>query len=527
MNKVTILFGEKVTNLDASDGDLLGDVIASVDLPVEQPCAGRGTCGRCKVMVEKGASGPDEIELEYLTESELSVGTRLACRATISGETQIVLSPIEVYSNKVFKASSRHKREKDVPLGLAIDLGSTTVAAYLTLLDNGEVVAGGASLNQQRVYGADVISRLSAAMQSEEHRDRLGRLAIASIYQAIDSLKLSKNILKRIQTVSIVGNVAMHHLLVDLPVKTIGVMPFQPFSKKSIRNQKGLLDGVFGEHVEVRIPPLIGGFVGSDSLACLAYFGFYESQEPILAVDLGTNGEVMLTNGDEIVTASTAAGPAFEGVDISCGMRALDGVIVDAELKGDHFEFETIGDEPPIGLTGSGLMKVVNELVRAGIVDHSGRLLDNEKNLLGPIDRINNINRIYLTPEKNIWLTQKDIRELQKAKGAIRAAIEILLRELKMDASELKRVILTGSFGGQLDIDSVIKLGMIPNVSPDIVENTPNGAGMGAAMFLNEVGFLLGEKLAEKAVQVDLDQSADFHREFVEALQFRKEGLLT
>lgn len=520
MSKVKILFGEKSTLVDANDGDLLGDVIASVDLPVEQPCAGRGTCGRCKVMVEKGATDPDAIEQEYLTHSELSVGTRLACRAKISGDTQIVLSPIEVYSNKIFRAGSRHKREKDVPLGLAIDLGSTTVAAYLTMLDNGEVVAGGAGLNQQRVYGADVISRLSAAMQSEEHRDRLHRLAIASIYQAIDSLKLSKSILQRIQRVSIVGNVAMHHLLVGHPVDTIAVMPFQPYSTKSIWNQKGLLDGIFGTDVEVMIPPVIGGFVGSDALACLAYFEFDRAEAPILAIDLGTNGEVLLTDGEKILSASTAAGPAFEGVDISCGMRAVDGAIVDAKLNGEHFEFETIGDEPPLGLTGSGLMKVVNELLLAGVIEKSGRITDNSKRFANSIERVNKIKRIVLTPEKNVWLTQKDVRELQKAKGAIRAAIEILMTELNIQAGDLKKVILTGSFGGQLDVASVIALGMIPNVNPDIVENTPNGAGMGAAIFLTKEGFVLGEKLANNTVQVDLDQSAEFQEVFVNSLHF-------
>lgn len=520
MNLVKVFFDEKLTELEAKEGDLLGDVITSADLPVEQPCAGRGTCGRCKVMVEKGATKPDEIEQQYLTSSELSVGTRLACRARISGETRIVLSPIEVYSNKVFKASSRHKREKEVPLGLAIDLGSTTVAAYLSLLDNGEVVAGGAALNQQRVYGADVISRLSAAKQSEDHRDRLHRLAIASIYQAIDSLKISKKVLERIEKVSIVGNVAMHHLLLKLPIETISVMPFQPFSNESIWHQQGLLDGIFDKNVKVMIPPLIGGFVGSDSLACLAFFDFDRTKVPMLAIDLGTNGEVMLTDGKTILTTSTAAGPAFEGVDISCGMRATDGAIIDAKLIGDQFHFETIGDEAPLGLTGSGLVKVVNELVRAGVVENSGRITDNPHKLENFIARINKGKRIYLTPEKNIWLSQKDIRELQKAKGAIRAAIEILMKQLALATDDLKKVILTGSFGGQLDVASVITLGMIPKVSAEIVENAPNGAGMGASLFLSKEEFIRGEKLARESEQVELNQSSDFHAAFIDALHF-------
>ena len=518
MSTLKVIVGEKTTVIDAKNDTLLGDVIASADLPVEQPCAGRGTCGRCKVLVEKGASAPDEMEQTYLSESELAIGTRLACRAKVSGDTQVILSSIEVHSNKVLKAGSRHRKDKDIPLGLAIDLGSTTVAAYLTMLDNGEVVVGGAALNQQRVYGADVISRLAAALQSDEHRERLQRLVLSSIYQAIDSLSLSKSLLARIERVSIVGNVAMHHLLVGLPIETVAVMPFQPFSKESIPNKKGLLDGLFNDDVQIMIPPVIGGFVGSDALACLAYFNFDKTKNPTLAIDLGTNGEVLLTDGNRIVTASTAAGPAFEGVDISCGMRAVDGAIVDANFQDGRFAFETIGNEPPRGLTGSGLIKVVNELLRAGVIEPSGRF--SKTNAFFDLEHVAGTKRIYLTKDRAVWLTQKDIRELQKAKGAIRAAVEILLEKLGLAPTDLKRVILTGSFGGQLDISSTLALGMLPSISPERVENIPNGAGFGAAQFLSDSGFARAEKLSKSAEQIDLDQAAEFHEIFVESLHF-------
>ena len=518
MSTVKVFIGEKTTLIDAKDGDLLGDVIASADLPVEQPCAGRGTCGRCKLLVEQGANAPDEIEQTYLSASELSIGTRLACRAKVSGDTQVVLSSIEVHSNKVFKSGSRHKKEKNIPLGLAIDFGSTTVAAYLTMLDNGEVVVGGAALNQQRVYGADVISRLAAALQSSEHQERLQRLGLSSIYQAIDSLKLSKSILTRVKRVSIVCNVAMHHLLLGLPVDTIAVMPFQPYSVAGVRNKKGFLSGIFGDDVQISFPPVIGGFVGSDALACLAYFNFANAIGPTLAIDLGTNGEVLLTDGNRIATASTAAGPAFEGVDISCGMRAVDGAIVDAHFQDGRFTFETIGNEPPRGLTASGLMKVVNELLQAGVIEPSGRF--SKTNPFFDLEHTAGTKRIYLTEDRAVWLTQKDVRELQKAKGAIRAAVEILLEKLGLAPTDLKQVILTGSFGGQLNIDSVLALGMLPSISRKRIENIPNGAGFGAAQFLSDEGLELGEQLAKFAEQIDLDQAAEFREVFVESLQF-------
>ena len=162
-------------------------------LPLEQPCAGRGTCGKCKVLVEQGAAPPDEIERKHLTAGELAVNNRLACRARIEGDVKVMLAPIVVYSNKIFRSSSRYKYS-DVPLGIAVDLGSTTVAAFLTMLDNGEVCAGGAGLNQQTVFGADVISRFSAVLVEPENAGRLQRLALASINQAVDSLRLAPRI---------------------------------------------------------------------------------------------------------------------------------------------------------------------------------------------------------------------------------------------------------------------------------------------------------------------------------------------
>jgi len=519
MSQVIIIYGEEKKIIEAEEGEILGDVIASLDLPIEQPCGGLGTCGRCKVLVEAGGNAPDEIEKMHLTAGELAVGTRLACRAKIDGDMQVVLSPIVVYSNKVFKASNRHKHDRNVPLGLAIDLGSTTVAAYLTMLDNGEVVAGGASLNQQRVYGADVISRLFAAMQEQAQGQRLRRLALSSINQAINSLKLSSKLMDRIQRVSIVGNVAMHHLLAELPIDTLCVMPFQPYSLEANKNAHGLLAGVVNDDVQVMLPPVIGGFVGSDALACLAYFDFDRSEMPMLAVDLGTNGEVLVTNGQEIMVASTAAGPAFEGVNISCGMRAVDGAIVDARLEDGKFIFETIGDEPPLGLTGSGLIKIVSELVNVGVIEESGRIATETDIMTVMIDRSFSPPRIFLTPEKDIWLNQKDIRELQKAKGAISAAIHILLDSLSLKNEDLQKVILTGSFGAQLDIESVIRLGIIPDISPDVVATIPNGAGMGAAIFLSDEGFARGVRIATSAKQIDLDRDANFHSLFIDALK--------
>jgi uncharacterized 2Fe-2S/4Fe-4S cluster protein (DUF4445 family) len=280
------------------------------------------------------------------------------------------------------------------------------------------------------------------------------------------------------------------------------------------------MGGIFRDGVCVSLPPLIGGFVGSDALACLLYFGFDHPEGPMAAIDLGTNGEVMVTDGRRIVTASTAAGPAFEGVNISCGTRAVDGAIVSVGVEGEGLTLKTIADEPPVGLTGSGLISAVYALRQADVVEVNGRIATQPAILAGKmsVDR-HGSRRIPLVEDQDLWITQWDIRELQKAKAAIRAAIDVLLSQLGLAPQDLQRVILTGSFGGQVDIDAVMELGMIPPVRREVVETVPNGAGLGAAMMLSDEGFELGERLASYAEQIDLDQDANFYPLYIGAMR--------
>lgn len=525
MPQITVIYGEKQQTVNIEPDTLVGEAVAATGLPLEQPCAGRGTCGKCKVLLESGAAPPDEIELDNLTPGELAVGNRLACRARLVADTEVTLSPIVVYSNKVFRAGNRHRRDKDVPLGLAIDLGSTTVAAFLTMLDNGEVVAGGAGLNQQSVYGADLISRLAAARTNPTHAERLHKLTLASINQAVDSLKLSSRLLQRVERVTIVCNPAMHHFLAQLSVDTLAVMPFQPAQLETIRQANGLLGGIFQPDVQVTLPPLVGGFVGSDALACLAYFDFDQPPGPIAAVDLGTNGEVLVTDGDRILTASTAAGPAFEGVNISCGSRAVDGAIVAVQLTGDDFAFETIADAEPVGVTGSGLLSLVHQLVQAGVIEPTGLISPQPPRMAERVKtHPKGARYITLTPDEQLALKQWDIRELQKAKGAIRAAIDLLLQQLNLQPSDLTRMILTGSFGGQLDLDAVLGLGLIPPVRPEVVHMVANGAGFGAALFLSDEGLARGEQLATQAEQLDLEKLPAFGDQYVTMMGLTPQG---
>jgi uncharacterized 2Fe-2S/4Fe-4S cluster protein (DUF4445 family) len=268
------------------------------------------------------------------------------------------------------------------------------------------------------------------------------------------------------------------------------------------------LDGIFPASARISLPPLIGGFVGSDALACLAHFDFDAATRPTLAVDLGTNGEIMLTDGQRILTTSTAAGPAFEGVNISCGSRAVEGAVIRVEQSGPGFLLETIGGAEAIGLTGTGLLSAIRTLREAGALETNGRLRGDHPLVK---DR-----RVQLSDR--IALTQWDVRDLQKAKGAIRAAIDILLETLSLSAADLDRVILTGSFGGQVDPRDALELGMLPPVRPEIVESIANGAGLGAASFLSDAGFARAEAIARRAEHLNLDASHAFIERFAAAL---------
>ena len=528
---VTVNYGAKSRTVNVAPGTGLGETIAATELPLEQPCAGRGTCGKCRVLVEQGPAGSDaqlspldEVEQRLLSPAEQTAGYRLACRASVLADVSIVLAPVIVYSNKMFRASDRF-RNTDEPLGLAVDLGSTTVAAFLVNLTTGEVCRGAAALNQQTTYGADVISRLAASRRDPVARERLSNLALASIVQAVDALRLPRRALARIQQATIVGNTAMHHLLLRLSVDTLAELPFQPIESRALRSLDGNLLSAFPGELTLDLPPVIGGFVGSDALACLAYFDYPDGtparrSAPKMAIDLGTNGEIMVTDGHRVLVTSTAAGPAFEGVNISCGSRAVDGAIVRVRVGEDgELDWHTIGDEPPVGLTGSGLLTLIAELRRVGVIQESGRFDPSRPQFAHRFDRNSaGVLRFLLAGADQVaeggnplYLTQKDIRELQKSKGAVRAASEILIKQLGLSPADLESVALTGSFGGQVDIDAVLRIGMIPPVRREVIETVANGAGLGAAIFLTEDGFALAERLAAHAWQVELDQDAEFN----------------
>jgi len=492
MATIKIIASGKKAHASAKKGTLAADIVLDAGFFIERPCAGKGSCGKCKVIAKGWLNKPNLKEQNAISKKEFSRGYRLACQARVMGDAEIVLPREAVVTDKIFSGDYPVGKLSG-PFGIAIDLGTTTVAAFLCTLSDGIIHKGNAVLNRQAVFGAEVISRMGSALGSKS--GELKKLARASIEDAASGLGLNEKQVKEIERALVVGNSAMHHLLLGLPVHSLARLPFQPAEKNAPAGRIKLL----GREVELWIPPLIGGFVGSDTLGCLIYLGFATKDKPMAAVDLGTNGEVMVSNGSEIVVASTAAGPAFEGVNIECGMRAGKGAIISAwKNRRGGLEFEVIGGGNPGGIAGSGLLSLVNLLRKQDGIDESGRLKRG---------RVELSDRVYLS--------QADIREVQKAKAAIRAAFDILLERAGLKADDLSELVLTGSFGARINVDDALELGMVPRVRKDRIKVFANAAGMGAGMMLSKESFAFAAALAPTVRHIELYADKEFMNKFL------------
>ena len=496
--KIIIKAENKTFEFSADKGTLISELLQSAGFFMEHPCAGRGTCGKCRVRAKGKLSKPTKAELKLLSQKNLKAGFRLSCQTKILGDAEIAIVSRTVFTDKIFEGAYP-LRELKGPFGIAIDLGTTTVAAFLVTLKDGLIHKGNAVLNQQSALGAEVISRMESSHQSKSKE--LKKLAEASIQEAVSGLGLEESQYQDVKRAIVVGNSAMHHLFLGFPVESLMKLPFQPVEREA----RKVYIRILNQEIETWVPPLIGGFVGSDALACLIYLGFATRRKRIAAIDLGTNGEVMVTDGNKIVVASTAAGPAFEGVNIECGMRASKGAICSVSIAeksqtgvSASLELEVIGGGKPKGIAGSGLLSLVNFFRKEGKIDSTGRLESG---------------RIFLT--ETVYLSQSDVREVQKAKSAVRAAFEVLLERLNLKDEDLEEMILTGSFGARINVRDALELGLIPEIPQERIKVIANAAGMGAGMMLARDAFEFACELAEKVEHIELFASQEFMDRFI------------
>lgn len=408
------------------------------------------------------------------------------------------------------------------PLGLAVDLGTTKIAGYLVDLYSGKTLGTFGVMNPQISYGEDVIARLIHAMKSSEHADHLQSIVIETLNQMImDVCGKIGAAAKQIVDAVIVGNTAMHHLVLRLPVKALAYAPYVPAVRSALDIKASELGLAMAPGGSVHFFSNIAGYVGGDHVAMLLAAGITRHDGTILALDIGTNTEICLSHNGCLTSLSCASGPAFEGAHITHGMRAANGAIERVRLTQNQCRFQTIGGGPPMGLCGSGIVDMMAELFRIGVLDKNGRMGDHPRMRMR--DGIREFVLVeageYGMGSPEITLTQKDIRELQLAKGAIRTGIQALLENCGIAGDRIDQIIIAGAFGTYIDPTCAMDINMIPAVPVDRVRQIGNAAGMGSKLAL-----VSGEKrkeaamLAHRVRYIELATFPGFTRIFSESM---------
>jgi len=402
-------------------------------------------------------------------------------------------------------------------LGMAVDIGTTKVAGYLLDLETGKTLASKGIMNPQISYGEDVVSRIVAASKSSADAAKLQSLLTEALNQlAADLCAEVEAEPSEVVEIVVVGNTAIHHLFLGLPVKQLGLSPYVPAIDTAVEVKSREIGLKTAPGAYVHLLPNIAGYVGADHVAMLLATRLADSEQTTLAIDIGTNTEICLNHKGKMTSVSCASGPAFEGAHIKFGMRAAPGAIEHVRLEDSKLEIQTIGGEDPVGICGSGLLDVVAQLRQNEVIAQSGKMVAHPlvRNQGGKLEFV-------LAERKNledITLSQKDVRELQLAKAAIRLGIQALVEAEGLSEDDLEQVIIAGAFGTFIDVESAITIGMLPELPLERFTQVGNAAGTGARMAL------ISKAEREKAVRIarqdgyiELAKVPDFNRKFAKA----------
>ena len=570
-----VIFIREQKQIEVPDGTTILEAEIQAGLCPDAPCGGQGKCGKCLVKVNgeivKACQTPvhSEMKVDTLISSQKHAILTEGLNRPVAFKPGLFIHPVKLEKaiagdnrsdwerlvTEVRKASGLEmthvepnlklaaslfdkrkegedwfaihtrdsilelKKEKPKAYMTAFDIGTTTVVGYLMNAENGTVCAIESMMNPQAQYGADVIMRANYAL---EH----GVEALSSCIQtAIDELlhKLAKK--KKIQPeeiyqVSIVGTTCMHHLFLGISPGSLVHAPYNPaFSERLTLKAKE-----YGLHIhpqaQLLMLPDIAGYVGADTCGCLLALRQDLKDEISLMIDIGTNGEMVLGNKEKMATCSTAAGPAFEGAKIECGMRGAAGAVDHVAYEDGSWTYTTVDHQPAIGLCGSGLIDLVAQLYKAGLIDEMGHLESGQENdsifVLVPPEKAGN--------EKGVYLTQKDVREVQLAKAAIAAGIQLLMKELGITEKEIQKIYIAGAFGNYMNPASACAIGLLPPELEHLVEPVGNAAGEGAKIaLLNTDELEATDRLVKSIRFLELAASAEFQDTFVDELAFPEE----
>ena len=410
--------------------------------------------------------------------------------------------------------------------GLALDIGTSKIACYLVDLSSGDLVGVESAENPQIQYGEDLISRLTYVVQKdgglEELREAVTRAANRLIRTCCSKAGVAPS---AIYEVVVVGNTVMHHIFMGLDPRYLGTSPYVPAAKK-VESKAKNLGLAANEQARVLALPIIARFVGADAVADILATRLYEASEYCLLLDIGTNTEVVLGRRDKMLATSCASGPAFEGGHVEFGTKAVEGAIERVRIDPDtlEVEYETIGDARPIGICGSGVVDAIAELLKCGVVDRRGVMKEVECPRIRK--RREQLEFVVAWREetgigRDIVITQRDVREIQLAKGAVYAGCSVLMKRLRIDSRDVKKIYIAGAFGTRLNVESAIVIGLIPDVSRDLIEVVGNAAGVGAVMALvSTEERARAEEISRKVEYVELVADPSFKDELRDSLYF-------
>ena len=511
------------------DGETLLEACLRNHIFVDNVCGKNGICGKCKVRMLTNVVTASDQDRAFFLKEEIEAGWRLACLAMPQGvcslelpiveseEISVVAQSLPIKSEHEEKSKSNQIQncvaKKNV---ITIDIGTTTIAMqHLLCLQNqdekwaAQVLDTYTTVNSQRAYGADVLSRIQ--FSNEGNGQLLKDALMDSLTKGLEVLATAN----LIDDIYIAGNTTMIHLLMGYSCEQLGKAPFKPVQLQEIETgasdlfQFYLKEDVLSkvEKAKVYIFPGISAFVGGDVVSGLYYTGFYREPNVQLFVDLGTNGEMVVGNRMRILATSTAAGPAFEGGGLSCGCAGIKGAICGARLlSGGEWELDTIGGEMPVGICGSGVVEIIYELLQAGLIDETGLLAE------GNLEKINLV-------DERIYITQQDIRQFQMAKAAIRAGVETLLQVYEIEVESISQIYIAGGFGYYLDLDKATSIGLFPeNFSGKMlaVGNT-SLAGLKAYATNPDSGKL--EKIRKYTGECQLANNSHFQEKYIQSMQ--------
>ncbi len=557
---IEILNPENAARISCSDGDNLYQILSEQNL-MDAPCGGVACCGKCKVQIVNVQLSLTKEEEQFLTEQERADGWRLACVHCVTEDLQLFLPPQEKAASISCKGYLRPFRPHlniqkiltpagdtevwregqivatepgdttDRLYGIAIDIGTTTVVASLVNLRDGKELLSMSCLNSQKVFGQDVITRINFAMthprgtwaqQKTILRDL--QTLIYDLYEAFNEQKEADDPPigpQDIYEITVGANNTMIHLLLGVDPSSMGTAPYLP-AFHGARRARGAADLTLPVNpvCQVYCVPAVSAFVGGDITAGVLACGFHEKKNNTLFLDIGTNGEMVLSRKGKLCACSCAAGPALEGMNISCGVRAASGAIEDVQINGEgnatQVQLTVIGNTKPTGLCGSGILAAVAELRRSGILHKSGRL-----NRHPLVKKVDGKKRFYLSEADNIYLTQKDIRQVQLAKGAILSGIQSMLAHHGLRDSDIDEVLVAGQFGAHLKAESLTGAGLIPADLEEKIHYVGNTSKSGAYLCLmDKEQRQAAEEIAQTIDYIELSRLEGYEDVFVSAMNF-------